>query len=426
MAGQDIFTYNPGNPMEYNIWKLSQEVDSIRTSGGAGGGSSFTKNVSTGLAETEVNGETFAALPTQGDAVKANVIPRIGTLNDLMNLAGNPGELSSATDQTGVVQHNGAQFQARVMMPYYLVDVSTLTNGTIAVPLGVTRIIVGWFAAQTSTESFVTLTAATVEKVGHSWDVLFLPRTANESVYISTPALNLGWYDAGSGLTDYGNHGVIVKTASGWQKASLSDGFKQNPTTGFAETIVDGKKYLALPSDSNGNAKANFSQRTDTLANLLTLAGLPGEISRPTDYQGVVCHTGQVGGAYYIGNDVYKVNVTNNPNLIAEQAISIPRGFRTIVIGGKNEIPHANIVTAGGFAINFQPEEGGSRNDLLDTVPCRLIVLANMTLAPNIQFGATLLDLTTGDNYFEILSNYDFSLNSSSSTTVVNKVVAYG
>lgn len=202
--------------------------------------------------------------------------------------------------------------------------------------------------------------------------------------------------------------------------------FTKNATTGFFEAVVGTETALALPADENGNAKANFGLRRDTLASLLSLAGLPGEISRPTDYQGIVCHTGQVGGAYYIGNDVYKINITNDPELIATQSVTIPRGFRTIVVGGKNEVPHASVVTAGGFAINLQSELGGSRSDGTDTDLFRLMILADMTSVPFIQLNAAGLDLSLGANYFEISSSADFGINSSIPTIITAKTVTYG
>lgn len=202
--------------------------------------------------------------------------------------------------------------------------------------------------------------------------------------------------------------------------------FTKNATTGFFEAAVGTETALALPADENGNAKANFGLRRDTLANLLTLAGLPGEISRPTDYQGIVCHTGQVGGAYYIGNDVYKINITDNPELIANQEVKIPRGFRTIVVGGKNEVPHANVVTAGGFSIVSESDLGGSRNDGSDTDLFRVLVTANMAAAPAISCVGIFLDLSTGDNYFEVSGTHNFGAAPSFPAIITAKTVSYG
>ena len=68
MAGQDIFTYNPGNPMEYNIWKLSQEVDSVRTES-----PQITRNAQgnpTGLSDP-VTGQAVGSGGSKTDRVKA-------------------------------------------------------------------------------------------------------------------------------------------------------------------------------------------------------------------------------------------------------------------------------------------------------------------------------------------------------------------
>lgn len=53
-----------------------------------------------------------------------------------------------------------------------------------------------------------------------------------------------------------------------------------DPITGAVTALLgpDGVKYLAAPIDANGNATANINLRTDTLANLLALAGGVSEI----------------------------------------------------------------------------------------------------------------------------------------------------
>lgn len=131
MAGQDIYTYNPGNPMEYNVRKLSQEIDSVRTEspqitrnaqgnptglsdpvtgqpvGGGGGGSTFTYDLTLQAAKANVDGTEVLAPKRSGSGILAQVVPRTNTFGALMATQGNAGELSYPSDASGVVQHSG-------------------------------------------------------------------------------------------------------------------------------------------------------------------------------------------------------------------------------------------------------------------------------------------------------------------------------
>lgn len=77
----------------------------------------------------------------------------------------------------------------------------------------------------------------------------------------------------------------------------VGSGFTLNPVTGLAETAVDGDVFVALPTNPAGQAVGEIGHRRNTLANLLTLAGVAGEISVPTDADGVVIHNGVAGQA---------------------------------------------------------------------------------------------------------------------------------
>lgn len=82
-----------------------------------------------------------------------------------------------------------------------------------------------------------------------------------------------------------------------WDGQPVGGGFTLNPTTGLAETTVDGDVFVALPTNPSGQAVGEIGHRQNTLANLLTLAGVAGEISVPTDNVGVVLHNGVAGQA---------------------------------------------------------------------------------------------------------------------------------
>ena len=202
--------------------------------------------------------------------------------------------------------------------------------------------------------------------------------------------------------------------------------FTKNAATGFFEATIGAEKALALPADGNGNAKANLGMRRDTLANLLTLAGLPGEISLPTDYRGIVCHTGEVGGAYYVGNDAYMVDVTNNPQIAAEGLFTIPRGFRTVVLGPKGATPHATVVSNGGIGIGVQLTVGQSIYDGLNTSAFRIYITADLTSSPYVYFDSSgLTDLTGGINYLEFSSQFSVGVDTANATLITAKSVVY-
>ena len=68
---------------------------------------------------------------------------------------------------------------------------------------------------------------------------------------------------------------------------------------GLAKISLDDSDYALLPVDNNGDVVANIGHRQNTLASLLALDGVDGEISLPTDKEGFVKHNGVVGGAKF-------------------------------------------------------------------------------------------------------------------------------
>lgn len=68
---------------------------------------------------------------------------------------------------------------------------------------------------------------------------------------------------------------------------------------GNALRLVDrnGNQYALLPLDAVGQAVVNMGHRQNTLANLLALDGVPGEISVATDADALVVHNGVAGEA---------------------------------------------------------------------------------------------------------------------------------
>lgn len=99
-------------------------------------------------------------------------------------------------------------------------------------------------------------------------------------------------------------------------------GFTLNPTTGLAETDVGGDTFVALPTNVQGQAVGEIGHRRNTLANLLTLAGVPGEISVPTDAAGVVIHNGVAGQAKRLYSPL-------SPNTLGTNSLAFGEGSST-------------------------------------------------------------------------------------------------
>lgn len=133
------------------------------------GASGFTLNATTGLAETEVEGETFVSLPTDlnGNA-KAIVIGRSATLAGLVALTANEGEVAVATDEPALVRFGATQPGNAVFTNEVVINVGVFTY--VAESAGY-----GWFSGVSSIPTFnlppgvrrVVLTSTRVDKGVH-------------------------------------------------------------------------------------------------------------------------------------------------------------------------------------------------------------------------------------------------------------------
>lgn len=132
--------------------------------------------------------------------------------------------------------------------------------------------------------------------------------------------------------------------------ALASNPFVYNAGLQVALATVDGQEVVALPHRGGGAVGAIVGHRRGTLADLITLAGTPGEISIPDDYPGYVRHTGVAGEAHYSGDGVYVIFL--NSAVVDSQAfLSIPTGVRRIKLELTGAL-HPSIITAG--AIDMQ------------------------------------------------------------------------
>lgn len=194
-----------------------------------------------------------------------------------------------------------------------------------------------------------------------------------------------------------------TQTGSGWTVEpipSTGAGFTKNATTGLAETEVEGETFGALPLNAQGQAIGNIGHRRNTLANLIDLAGLPGEISIPTDYRGFIVHNGVAGNAYYVGPDSYLIDVSNpaTPALVR-----MPRGFFSVSITGSTI--NSTITIEGGLQIGF-----GLNSASVEIWPIgSAALLVKSPFESNalaIDFAGVTIDFTgsqAGKNYFDLV-----------------------
>lgn len=107
-------------------------------------GAGFTKNATTGMAETDVGGETFVALPkgTNGEA-RGIYVGRTGTLASLIGQteSANENEIAVATDQPALVRYGLAESANYVFTPEIAIDVGNITYGGAADGIG-------WFLSE--------------------------------------------------------------------------------------------------------------------------------------------------------------------------------------------------------------------------------------------------------------------------------------
>jgi Major tropism determinant N-terminal domain len=100
-------------------------------------------------------------------------------------------------------------------------------------------------------------------------------------------------------LQKYGEGFVEGITTGAPTGSGGGSGFTLNPSTGFAETEVDGSTFLALPKQGP-NARANVNLRTGTFSQLATLVGGAGEVAVCTDQNALFVYDGvSAGGNVY-------------------------------------------------------------------------------------------------------------------------------
>lgn len=125
-------------------------------------------------------------------------------------------------------------------------------------------------------------------------------------------------------------------------------GIPATEQAGIAIVEINGTPYALLPVDENGDIVANLSHRRGLLADLLDLSGEPGEISVPTDADGIVIHTGVFGQAKRFYSPVSAGTAGENSLAQGLGSTTDTRAKRSMAVGAYSR---TNVI--GEFAVGF-------------------------------------------------------------------------
>lgn len=130
---------------------------------------------------------------------------------------------------------------------------------------------------------------------------------------------------------------------AGLSSATLEDG--------VAKFTIEGQQFAMLPVDDDGGLTANIGHRRAPLANLLSLDGVNGEISVPTDSEDLVIHNGIAGQARRFRSAVSNLSAGTDSIAIGAGASTDARARNSLALGaGASAQTIGETVFAGGIA----------------------------------------------------------------------------
>lgn len=143
--------------------------------------------------------------------------------------------------------------------------------------------------------------------------------------------------DAAAALLTAGVHtGLTATYDDAGNRVSLGLNWVLDGANAVGFTGYGGKTYALLERNANGTVPVNVIPRTNTLANLLTLAGGAGELSVASDAPALVKHSGVAGGAvgFYPFSSVKTLSAPANGTIgtvtIDSDVISVQRGAAAV------------------------------------------------------------------------------------------------
>lgn len=175
-----------------------------------------------------------------------------------------------------------------------------------AIQTGSSNTLIGRYAGTATMSGTIVLSAGTTvrawcDNTGNWGFGTNAPTAAldlsGDSIRVRTASTPASATDTGeTGTVKWDANYVYVCTAPNtWKAAALTALGSPAPmqatiSNGLAVVQVEGFPYALLPVGVDGALVANFSQRSDTLANLMSVTGNPSEIAVPTDDLGLVTY----------------------------------------------------------------------------------------------------------------------------------------
>jgi len=133
---------------------------------------------------------------------------------------------------------------------------------------------------------------------------------------------------------------------AGLSAATLEDG--------VAKFEVGEGTFAMLPVDEGGDITANIGHRRGLVANLLTLDGVDGEISVPTDSEDLVIHNGVAGQARRFRSAVSSLTQGTDSLAVGVGAATASRATKSLALGAGASAQHIGEIVFGGFVPGIQ------------------------------------------------------------------------
>lgn len=123
---------------------------------------------------------------------------------------------------------------------------------------------------------------------------------------------------------------------------------------GLYVVTIDEQDFALLPLDEGGDLTANIGHRRGLVANLLSLDGVDGEISVPTDSEDLVIHSGVAGQARRFRSAVSSLTQGTDSLAIGPGAVTASRATKSLALGAGAAAQHIGEIVFSGFVPGIQ------------------------------------------------------------------------